>query len=176
MKKNVKKIQLLAVMIIMAILVLPLTVNAQGSKANFGGTWTLNAAKSNFGTPPGDGQGRGQRMGGGNFVAKQEASLLTVERTRTNQSGESSTITSKYTLDGKESVNSSGRGENKSVAKWSADGKSLTITTTMSFNSNTFTSTEVWSLTSPNTLSIVRTSPGRDGGPERKTTAVYDKK
>ena len=174
MKKNVKKIQVLALMISMAFLLLPFTVNAQGSKANFAGTWAVNAAKSNFGDA--QGQGGGQRMGGGNIVVKQEANLLTVDRTRTNQSGESTTTTSKYTLDGKESVNSAGRGESKSVAKWSADGKSLTITTTMTFNSNTFTSTEVWSLTSPNTLSIVRTSPGRDGGPERKTTAVYDKK
>ncbi len=88
MKKNDKKIQFLSLMIIMAFLVLPLTVNGQGSKANFAGTWALNAAKSNFGTPPagggGGGQGGGQR-GGGNFVVTQDANVLT--RTTTGQDG-----------------------------------------------------------------------------------------
>lgn len=176
MKKNVKKIQFLALMISMAFMLLPFTVNAQGSKANFAGTWALNASKSIFGESAGGGGAGGQRMGGGNIVVKQEANLLTVDRTRTNQSGESTTTTSKYTLDGKESVNSTGRGESKSVATWSADGKSITIKTTRTFNSNTMTSTEVWSMTAPNALSIATTSPGRDGGAERKTTAVYDKK
>ncbi len=174
MKKNDKRIQFLSLMITMAFLILPLTVNGQGSKANFSGTWAINAEKSNFGTPPGGGGGR-QRMGGGNLVVKQDANLLTVERTRTNQNGESNTFSSKYTLDGKESVNSTGRGESKSVASWSPDGKSITIKTTRTFNSNTRTSTEVWSLSAPNALTISSTSPGRDGA-ERKSTAVYDKK
>jgi hypothetical protein len=174
MEKNVKKIQFLSLMIIMAFLFLPLTVNAQGSKANFSGSWAINAEKSNFGNS--QGQGSGQRMGGGNLVVKQEANLLTVERTRQGQDGQPNTTTAKYTLDGKESVNTTGRGESKSNATWAADGKSLTIKTTSTFNSNTFTSTAVWSMTDAKTLTVVTTSPGRDGGAERKTTAVYDKK
>jgi hypothetical protein len=82
----------------------------------------------------------------------------------------------KYTLDGKESVNTMGENQSKSVATWSADGKLLTIKTTAEFNGNAFTSTEVWSAPDAKTLSITRTSPGRDGGPERKMTMVYDKK
>ncbi|MCI0522229.1 MAG: hypothetical protein L0Y37_01095 [Bacteroidales bacterium] len=39
--------------------------------------------------------------------------------------GQSSTVVMKYTLDGKGSVNSTGRGTSKSYATWSADGKTL---------------------------------------------------
>jgi len=177
MKRNVT-LQLLSLTIVMAFLLMPITLNAQGSKSNFAGTWAFNAEKSNMGQAP-QGGGGGQRMGGGgNFVATQEANLLTVERTRTGQDGQTVKTTSKYTLDGKESVNTTGRGESKSVATWSADGKSLTIVTKRSFErdgqTTEMTSTEVWSLTSPTSLTIVSTMNTPNG--ERKTTAVYDKK
>jgi Tol biopolymer transport system component len=107
---------------------------------------------------------------GGNFTITQEANLLT--RTRTGQDG-TSTVT-KYTLDGKESVNTTGGGESKSTANWSADGKTLTIVTKSNFNGNERTSTAVWSLIDAKTLSIVSTRQGQDG--EVKTTMVYDKK
>ena len=88
------------------------------------------------------------------------------------------TVSSKYTLDGKESVNTTGRGESKSVATWSADGKSLTIVTTRSFERDGQTTqmktSEVWSLTNPSTLSITTTRTTPNG--ERKSTMVYDKK
>ncbi len=172
MKKNVIS-KVLSGTIILAFLSMPLAMNAQGNKANFAGKWALNAQKSNMG----DSQGGGMRMGGGNFTATQDANLLTVERTRTNQDGQSVTTTSKYTLDGKESVNSTGRGESKSVATWSPDGKSLTIVTTRTFDRNgesmTMKSSEVWSLTSPTTLQVVNTMNTPNG--ERKTTMVYDK-
>jgi hypothetical protein len=172
-------LQLLSLTVIMAF-IMPVNLNAQGSKANFSGTWAFNAEKSNMGQPP-QGGGGGARMGGfggGNFVANQEANLLTVERTRTTQDGQTVTTTSKYTLDGKESVNTTGRGESKSVATWSADGKSLTIVTKRSFErdgqTTEMTTTEVWSLTAPNALQVVSTMNTPNG--ERKTTAVYDKK
>jgi hypothetical protein len=179
MKRNVSR-RLLSLTIIMAFLLMPFTSNAQGSKANFAGTWAFNAEKSNMGQPPQGGGGGGQRMGGGggDFVATQEANLLTVDRTRTGQDGQPMKITSKYTLDGKESVNTTGRGESKSVATWSADGKSLTVVTKRSFErdgqTTEMTTTEVWSLTSPTSLSIVSTMNTPNG--ERKTSAVYDKK
>jgi hypothetical protein len=83
---------------------------------------------------------------------------------------------SKFTLDGKESVNTTGMGDSKAVATWSADGKSLTIKNTMERNGNTFTTTAVYSMPDAKTLSIKTTSPGRDGGAERTSTMVYDKK
>ncbi|HQM70886.1 MAG TPA: hypothetical protein PK521_16390, partial [Bacteroidales bacterium] len=97
---------------------------------------------------------------------------LTVDRTRGDQ-----TFSTKYTLDGKESVNATGRGESKSTATWSADGKSLTIVTTRTIERDGQTiqmkTTEVWTLTGTQ-LTIASTSSTPNG--ERKTTMVYDKK
>ena len=170
MKKNQTNIPGLMrflTLIIVLTLVLPALANGQ-VKSDFSGTWAFNADKSTMG------EGR-MRFGGGDIVVKQDDNLLTVERTRTNRDGETRTTTSKYTLDGKESVNTMGRSESKSTAKWSADGKTLTITTTSSFNGNERTSTEAWTLTDDKTLSITSERQGRDGQ-EIKTTRVYDKK
>jgi len=154
--------------------IMPAMVNAQAGKTNFSGNWTMNADKS---TMPDGGQG-GPRMAGGNLVVTQAANALTVERTRTGRDGQPMTTTLKYTLDGKECVNSSPRGESKSTAKWSADGKSLTIATTMNMNFNgearEFKSSEVWTLTDAKTLSVTTTRTGQNG--DVKMTIVYDKK
>ena len=157
--------QLLSFTVVLA-LVAPVMIHAQTGKVNFTGTWALNAEKSIM--PQGG--GGGQRMGGGNFVVAQEANLLT--RTRTSQDG-TSRVT-KYTLDGKESVNTFGGGESKSTAKWSADGKTLTIVTKVTYDGNEITLTEVWSLADAQTLSIVSSRPSQNG--EVKTTMVYNKK
>jgi dipeptidyl aminopeptidase/acylaminoacyl peptidase len=184
MKRNIEKKQInvsacirLVSLTLMLVLIAPVMINAQAGKTNFAGDWTLNAEKS---TQPqgGQGGGGGMRMGGGNFVATQEANLLTVVRTRTGQDGQPTTTTMKYTLDGKESINTSPRGDSKSVAKWSADGKSLTIETTrtmdMNGESRTMKSTEVWSLADAKTLSVTATRQGPDG--DVKSNMVYEKK
>ena len=152
-------------------------LNAQAGKTSFAGSWAFNAEKSDQPQQGGGGGGRG--MFGGDFIAKQDGNLLQVERTRTNpQSGETTTTTTKYTLDGKESVNTSARGESKSVATWSADGKSLTINTALSFTGQDGTVREtklkeVWTITGTE-LTIVSTSPTQDG--ERVVKRVYTKK
>ena len=143
-------------------------IYAQGSKADFSGSWVLNAEKSNLGDTG------GRRMGGGDFVATQEVNLLTVVSTRTNRDGESVTTTRKFTLDGKESVNEMRNFESKSTAKWSDDGKTLTIETVFSFNGNEMKSSEVWTMKDARTLSISSTRQGRNG--EIKRTLIYDKK
>ena len=175
MKKNEKNYRInlssifqLTWILVILLMVVPSCANSQSGKVNFAGNWTFNEGKSNLGDS-------GRRFGGGDMGVKQEANLLTVERTRTNRDGEEVKTTSKYTLDGKESTNTFGQGESKSTAKWSADGKSLTIVTKMSFNGNDFTSTEIWTLKDAKTLSIDSTRPNRDGG-EMKTTRVYDQK
>ena len=166
--------RLVAITIMMTVIV-PVTLIAQSGKTNLSGNWTLNSEKS---TLPQGGQGGGMRMGGGNFVATMENNILTVVRTRTDQDGQSTTSTMKYTLDGKESVNTSPRGDSKSVATWSPDGKSLTIETsrTMEMNgeSRTMKSTEVWKLTDEKTLTVSSTRQGPNG--EVKANMVYDKK
>jgi dipeptidyl aminopeptidase/acylaminoacyl peptidase len=171
MKKNVSNfngnlMKILSLTIVLAFIA-PLMTNAQSGKANFAGTWTFNTEKS---TQPPAGGGRG--FGGSNFVATQDANSLTVVRTRTGQDGTATTVTSKYTLDGKESVNTTPRGTSKSVATWSADGKSLTIVTSANFNGNEMKSSQVWTLTAPKTLSITSTRNGQNG--EVKTTQIYE--
>jgi hypothetical protein len=173
MKKNLSMLTRYFSLVVIIAMMVPAVSNAQGGKANFAGTWTLNAEKSTM--PQGGG---GMRMGGGNFVAVQEANLLTVERTFQNQNGESMKTTMKYTLDGKESINASQRGDSKSTAKWSADGKTLTIETSRTFDMNgetrTMKTTEAWTLTDASTLAITSTRLDRDGN-EVKTTMVYNK-
>ncbi len=151
--------------------IVPATVNAQ-AKANFSGSWVFNASKSD--QPQGGGQRAG--FGGGDIVARQEGNTLTVERTRTTQDGQTVTMTMKYDLTGKETVNTGmgGRGESKSVATWSADGKSLTITTSRTFNDRTMTTKETWTLTAPNSLTISTTMSTPNG--EVTIKRVYDKK
>jgi hypothetical protein len=146
-------------------LLMPAVMNAQAGKVSFAGNWVLNNDKSTQMQGPGGG-----RMGGPNMTVTQEANLLT--RSRTTPDG--STRVLKYTLDGKESVNSGGRGDSKSTATWSADGKKLTIVTKFSFDGNERTSTEVWSLVDAKTLSIESTRPGPNGDMTAKL--IYDKK
>ncbi|HEY5470731.1 MAG TPA: hypothetical protein VIK07_09425 [Bacteroidales bacterium] len=165
--------RLLSLTVILA-LIAPVLANAQG-KANFAGSWTMNAAKST--QPPAGGQGGGQgggggmRMGGGDFTATQEANLLT--RTRTGQDG--TATSTKYSLDGKETVVTTQRGDSKVTATWSADGKTLTVVTKSQGQNGERVSTEAWTLTDPKTLSVTSTRNGQDGTPV-KTTMVYDKK
>ncbi|MGC1389730.1 MAG: hypothetical protein WA816_01725 [Bacteroidales bacterium] len=184
MKRNIKETQVnvsslirLASLTLVLALISPVVTNAQSGKTNFAGTWTLNAEKSTM-PQGGQGGGGGMRMGGGNFVATQEANLLTVVRTRPGQDSQPTTTTMKYTLDGKECVNTTPRGDVKSVAKWSADGKSLTIETTRTMENNgesrTMKSTEVWVLTDPKTLTISSTRQSPNG--DVKSNMVYEKK
>jgi hypothetical protein len=170
MKRNVSNLMKLLTLAMILAFIMPVVAKAQ--KANFAGSWALNESKSTMpqGGGGGGGGGRGGMMGR-EFTIAQEANLVT--RTSTTQDGEKREA--KYTLDGKESVNTMGENQSKSVATWSADGKSLTIKTTMEFNGNQRTTTQVWSMTDAKTLSIVQTRTGRDGN-EVKTTMVYDKK
>ena len=165
-RNNVRLLSL----IMIAVLALPLVTSAQAGKIDFTGSWTLNADKSTMGDGP--------RMGGGDFTAKQEGNALTVDRSFTTRDGQTINSTMKYTLDGKESVNTSPRGDSKSVASWSADGKILTIKTSRTFNMNgesrTMNSTEVWTMTDPRTITINSTMTTPNG--DRTTTMVYDRK
>jgi len=163
--QKMKKV-LLVMVFVMGVLV----VNAQAGLTDFAGTWTLNTEKS---TQPKD----GMRMGGGNFVAVQDSNLLTVERTVAAQDVNSTKTILKYTLDGKESINTSTRGDSKSVANWSSDGKSLTIETSRTMEVNgeptTMKSTEVWALTDVKTLTVSSTRQGPNGA--EITKMIYDK-
>jgi hypothetical protein len=190
MEKNVKNsgiirtsiLRIISLTVILAF-IMPVMTNAQSGKANFAGTWAVNATKSDQPAGGGGGGGGGMRGGMSNFVATQGANLLTVVSSRPGQDGGAAvTTTSAYTLDGKESINTmAGRGGGDpikvpSVATWSADGKSLTIVTTQTFNDQTMKTTAVWTLTDANTLAITTTRPGFNGGDATTTKRVYDKK
>jgi hypothetical protein len=172
-----KLFQFLSFAVIIAFM-MPALTNAQAGKANFAGNWAVNAEKST--QPQQGGQGGGGGRGGfgmGPLSVTQEANLLAVETSRTNQNGETTKTTMKYTLDGKESVNTNPRGDSKSVATWSADGKTLTIVTTrtmdMNGESRTIKTTAVWAMEGAN-LAVTTTTPGQNG--DRVVKLVYDKK
>ncbi len=165
----IKMKNLMKMLTVAMILAFIMPVVAKAQKANFAGSWALNESKSTM--PQGGGGGGGRMIPPPPPPRAQDANLLT--RTSTSQDGEKREA--KYTLDGKESVNTMGENQSKSVATWSADGKSLTIKTTMEFNGNQRTTTAVWSMPDAKTLQIVTTRTGRDGN-EVKMTMVYDKK
>ncbi len=170
-------VRLLSIALLAVFFLLSFFVDISAQKANFSGTWTFNETKSNLG------DAGGFRRPAKQLTIKQEGNNFSVDRVRTNRDGEETTTQEKYTLDGKECSNTISMGSfqstSKSVLTWSADGKALTISLTRSFERNGETmerkSSEVLKLTDTKTLSILTTSPSRDGG-ETKSTIVYDKK
>ena len=132
---------------VIAAAVLAVATLAWAQKADFSGTWTLDAEAS--GAPAGGGGGGGGRGGGRGGLGqggtvKQTATELTVERTMGDNK-----VTSTYKLDGTESKNSMmGRGgaavESVSTAKW--DGPALVITTKMDMGNGPQESTQKWTV------------------------------
>jgi hypothetical protein len=112
--KNIKKTIFYGGLIIAMALLMPLASHSQSSKTNFSGNWTVNQSKNQM---PG-----GEKMGDSYFTVSQNEKEMIV----TNHGIQGSI---RYNLDGKESVNSTPQGDNKSVATWSADGKTLNIST-----------------------------------------------
>ncbi len=165
--------------VLVAFFLMSFIEDTSAQKPNFSGSWTYNQQKSD--QPQGGGRGFG---GGGTMNIKQDGNNLNVDRVITREGGEPRTFSSKYTLDGKESVNTMGGnrgGSSKSIAKWAADNKSLNIATTTTFQGQDGTprdmkSSAVWTLTDGGkTLTVTTTGTGRDGT-ERIMKAVYDKK
>jgi len=179
MKKHVENLQatsgslmrMILLVLMISLFFLTEKMYGQGAKPDFAGAWAFSEAKSNLGE-------------GGNFrratqiTVTQDGNNLTAARVRTNQDGETTTTTEKFTLDGKECTNDTGRGPSKAIVTWSADGKTLNFAITRTFDMNgetrTIKSTEVWTLTDAKTLSILSTATFQDN--EMKSTLVYDKK
>jgi hypothetical protein len=148
-------------------------LSAQESAVDFTGEWALNEDKSDLGGGPG---GRRRGMRASKMFVEQKENKLVVEAFRTNRAGEEMSNVSTYTLDGKECTNSNAFMTSVSVAEWSEDGKTLTISSTITFSRSgrefTMESTAIWSL-AENTLAIETTRTSSRG--ERKSKAVYDK-
>jgi hypothetical protein len=140
--------------------------------ANFSGSWAFNESKSNLGEG-------GFRMISQKLSIIQDDKSLALDRSFTGQDGEERKTTETYTLDGKESVNPVFNTTKKSTAAWSADKKSLTVSSVMVFEmngeKNEIKTVEVYKLADGDkTLSIDSQSTSSMG--ERKAVMVYDKK
>ncbi|HEY6063175.1 MAG TPA: hypothetical protein VIV35_06175, partial [Chitinophagaceae bacterium] len=107
MKKNLLNFSRFMAFAAVITLVSPAVMHAQASKVDFSGTWALNSMESS----------PSARNSSGDFIVKQEANLLTT----TTTAKDGMTFVYKYTLDGKESINKSHDGEDRSTAKFSAD-------------------------------------------------------
>ena len=145
--------------------------SAHAQKTSFAGEWKLNEAKSELG----EFGGRVARI----IKAEQKDSSITVSKTTPGFNGGDPMVnTVTLTYDGKV-VETEGFGgsKRKSTAKWSADGKTLTMTSNMSFERDgqtmEFKSTENWTLTADGMLSVATTSTSPRG--DMSTKAVYTK-
>jgi hypothetical protein len=154
------------------LLLIASVLSAQESTVNFTGEWVLNEDKSDLGGGP---SGR-RSMIASKMVVEQKDNKFVVEAFRTNRGGEEVSTVSTYTLDGKECKNESDYRTSVSVAEWSEDGKTLTISSTITFSRSgrefTMESTETWSL-DKDTLSVETTRSTSRG--ERTSKGVYDK-
>ncbi len=131
---------------VIAAAVLAVATLAWAQKADFSGTWTLDAEAS--GAPAGGGGGGGRGGGRGGLgqggTVKQTATELSVERMMGDNK-----VVSTYKLDGTESKNTMmGRGgaavESVSTAKW--DGPALVITSKTDMGNGPQESTQKWTV------------------------------
>jgi hypothetical protein len=140
---------------------------------DFSGEWKLNETKSDLGQF--NGRGAAKKI----KIDAVQADSMSFERTSTNQAGEEVVRKEKLTFDGKETENASfGTSKKKSTAKWSDDGSSLVINSTILFDRNgdvtEIKQKETWKLTdNGQALSIESNSSSSFG--ENSMKLVYDK-
>ncbi|HLY15741.1 MAG TPA: hypothetical protein VKR61_00895 [Bryobacteraceae bacterium] len=109
-------------------------VQAQ-AKSDFGGTWKLNAGKSDFGPmPPPDSITQ---------TITHDEPTVKISVVQVGGTGDAK-YDMAYTTDGKESVNHMGDNEFKTTLKW--DGDDLAGDTKGSFDGNDFTAKDRWAL------------------------------
>ena len=118
-------------------------------------------------------------MAASKLTVTQDNLALNIERVSTGRDGQERIMKEIITLDGKECENVVYQDrKRKSIATWSTDGKTLSISSSMTVERNgesrDIKSGEVWTLSDDgNTLSLVSTSNWQDN--EVKATLVYDK-
>jgi hypothetical protein len=158
-------------LMMLTILCVALSLAAAEQKANFSGTWILNNEKSQLG------EGGGWMLTT-KITAKQDESAISIDRSITRRSGEESIFSENIGLNGKESQNNMEGRQKTSVATWSEDKTTLTISSKTVFEREgtkmEITSVEIWKmLEGGKVLSIDYTSQSPRG--ERKATYIYDK-
>lgn len=140
-------------------------------RANFSGDWKLDESKSELG----EFGGRVARS----IKAEQKENAITISRTTPGfNGGDPVTTTITLTYDGKVTESEGfGGSKRKTTAGWSADGLTLTVNNSTTFErdgqTSEFKSTEIWTLTKDGMLSIVTNSSSPRG--ESTTKALYNK-
>jgi hypothetical protein len=140
-------------------------------RVNFSGDWKLDESKSELG----DFGGRVALS----LKAEQKENEITITRTTPGfNGGDPVTTTVTLTYDGKVTESEGfGGAKRKSTAKWSEDGQTLTVNSTIVFErdgqTSEFKSTETWTMTKDGFLSVVTNSNSPRG--ESTTKAIYKK-
>lgn len=159
---------------ILTLLVAPaflLAFSVKSDHANFSGEWKLNESKSEL--------GQFGRFAIRVIKTEQKDDAITISRTFTNFNGEDMTTSETLTYDGKESETTIFEtSKKKATAKWSDDGKTLTIdyTLLLDFNgqTNEIKGTETWTLSEDGKSLTVQNNSSSPQG-DFSTKAVYDK-
>jgi hypothetical protein len=134
------------------------------AQTDFSGSWALNTSKSKLGE---------RSFAPKSVVIVQTKSDISIE-THSEFQGEERVRKSKYTLDGKECTNKGFRDMDvKSTAVWSADKKSLTITSKISMDNGDMTMKSVYKMDGAN---LVNQSSSSSSMGDRSETQVFDKK
>lgn len=139
---------------------------------NFSGDWKFDEAKSELGEFGGRGISRTLKV-------EQKDKSISITRTMPGRNGGDPVITTLTLAFDGTVAESEGMGgsKRKSTAKWSDDGKTLTISNIMNFErdgqSMEIKGTETWTFTSDGLLSVVTFSSSPRG--DFTTKAIYNK-
>jgi len=138
---------------------------ASAQAVNFSGSWKLNTAKSKLGTE--------FSMAPHDIILIQKGNDLSVEK-HSNFQDQEFTTNDKFTLDGKECINTGWQdSQKKSTVTWSDDKKSLKVTTKLPMNDGTeILIIEVYKMDSNNM--VIETSASSSYG-DMAESQVYDK-
>ena len=148
-----------------------LAFTSQPYKANFSGGWKLNESKSDL--------GQFGRFAVRSIKADQKDESISITRTQASFNGDDMTTTETLSFDGKETETTIfENSKRKSTAKWSDDGKALTITYVLMLNFNGETTeikgTEVWTLADGGATLVSQNSSSSSFG-DMKAKGVYKK-
>jgi len=140
-------------------------------RTNFSGEWKLNESKSELGDFG--------RFAVKKIKADQKDDAITISTTRPSFNGDDVTTSETLSYDGKETETTVfGNSKRKATAKWSDDGKTLTINYTLMLDFNGQTSeikgTEIWTLSDDGKALTSQINSSSPQG-EFSWKAVYDK-
>ncbi len=142
------------------------------AQTDFSGTWKLNDSKSELGQ-------FGGRGVASKIVIDQKADAIGLTKTAASFDGGENTTTETLAFNGKESeITVFGAAKKKSTLKWDADGKTMTVSYSISIErdgqSFDIKGTETWSLDADGKTLTVKTAMSTPQG-DIETKAVYNK-